>query len=156
LKSVLAAFQALSPEIYQILEQGKGKYNTAAEQGFIDKFYPTTPNISVDFALMEKAGNVYTIPSDFGWSDLGTWASLHAESPKDAHGNVLQGERILAYSITNCLVRTSKDKLVVLKDLHDFMVVDEPDVLLIYPKSKEQEIKQIREDVSTHFGEFYL
>lgn len=156
LKSVLDAFQNLSPEIYQILAQGRSQYNTPEEQGFMEKYYPTTPEISVDFAIMEKAKNVYTIPSEFGWSDLGTWASLHAECPKDSHGNVLQGNAILVMETSDCLVRAPKDKLVVVKDLNDYIIVDEPDVLLIYPKSKEQEIKQVRTAVNTRFGEIYL
>ncbi|MBK8968737.1 MAG: mannose-1-phosphate guanylyltransferase [Lewinellaceae bacterium] len=156
LKAILNAFQNLSPEIYQILGQGRGQYNTPAEQNFMETYYPTTPEISVDFAIMEKAENVYTIPSEFGWSDLGTWASLHAECPKDAHGNVLQGDAILALETSNSLVRAPNGKLVVVKDLQDYIIVDEPDVLLIYPKSKEQEIKQVRGTVSTRFGEIYL
>jgi len=139
--NLLQAFRQHAPEIYDIL--GKGAYNCSEEQAFIDQAYPTTPSISVDYAIMEKADNVYTIPSNFGWSDLGTWASLHAVSEKDDRRNVLQGERILAQNIHNCLVRVPKDKLVVLKDLEDYIVVDEGDILLVYPKSKEQEIKQL-------------
>ena len=78
--SLLKAFQKNAPEIYNILAAGNEYYNTDQEQAFINKAYPTTPSISIDYAIMEKADNVYTIPSEFGWSDLGTWASLHAES----------------------------------------------------------------------------
>lgn len=155
-RSILSAFERLSPDIFNILQQGNGLWNTAGEQHFIDKTYPTTPNISVDFAIMEKAPNVFTVPAEFGWSDLGTWASLHAECPKDEHGNVLQGDHILALDIADCLVRTPKGKLVVLKDLRDYIVVDEGDALLVYPKSKEQEIKQVTVMVKERFGETYL
>lgn len=92
---------------------------------------------------MEKARNVYTVPAEFGWSDLGTWASLHTECPKDDLGNVIQGDSVMALDIQDCLVRTPKGKLVVLKDLNGYIVVDEGDALLVYPKSKEQEIKQV-------------
>jgi len=155
-RSILAAYEQLSPEIFHILEQGTGLYNTPEEADFIQENYPTTPNISVDFAIMEKAYNVYTIPAEFGWSDLGTWGSLHAECPKDAYDNVLQGDRILALDVDNCLVRAPAHKLLVLKDLSDYIVVDEGDVLLIYPKSKEQEIKQITGLVKARFGLEYL
>lgn len=155
-RSILAAFESFSPDIFDILKAGIGKYNTVDEQNFIDAHYPGTPNISVDFAIMEKARNVYTVPAEFGWSDLGTWASLHAECPKDEQGNVLQGDAIMALDVKNCLVRTPQGKLVVLKDLQDYIVVDEGDVLLVYPKSKEQEIKMVTALVKERFGDGYL
>ena len=105
---------------------------------------------------MEKAPNVYTVPAEFGWSDLGTWASLYAECPKDERGNVLQGDCIVALDVDDCLVRSPKGKLMVLKDLKDYIVVDEGDALLVYPKSKEQEIKQVTAIVRERYGELYL
>lgn len=155
-RTILAAYKNLSPDIFSILQQGNGLWNTSDEQDFIDKNYPTTPNISVDFAIMEKAQNVFTVPAEFGWSDLGTWASLHTECPKDERGNLLQSDHILALDVTNCLVRTPAGKLVVLKDLNDYIIVDEGDVLLVYPKSKEQEIKQVTALVKERFGDKYL
>lgn len=155
-KNVLKAFENYSPEIFHILEKGESRYNTPLEQDFINENYPLTPNISVDFAIMEQAPNVYTIPAEFGWSDLGTWASLHLECPKDARGNVLQGDHILALDVRNSLIRTAKGRLVVIKDLDDYIIVDEPDVLLVYPKSKEQEIKQITTMVKDRFGDIFL
>ena len=154
--AILQAFKNLAPDIFDILEKGSDKYNTAEEQAFIDEYYPTTPNISVDFAILEKADNVYTIPSEFGWSDLGTWASLHAERPKDENDNLLQGDTILAIDSDNCLVRAPSGKLVVVKDLSDFIVVDTGDVLLIHPRSKEQEIKQLTAQVKALYGEKFL
>lgn len=154
--SVLKAFEQYSPDIFRILGAGAEAYNTPAEQDFLRENYPTTPDISVDFAIMEKAKNVYTIPVDFGWSDLGTWASLHAERPRDEHDNVIQGANIIALDTDNCLIRAADDKLVVVKDLSDFMVIDEADALLIYPKSKEQEIKQVTGMVRARHGGKYL
>jgi len=141
-QSVLSAYRTHAPEIYSILEKGMEVYNTPDEQTFINTAYPTTPNISVDFAIMEKADNVYTVPSEFGWSDLGTWASLHAECPRDEYDNVLQGN-VIALDTDNTLVRIPPGKLAVVKDLSDYIIVDTPDVLMIYPKSKEQEVKQV-------------
>ncbi|MEM1323857.1 MAG: mannose-1-phosphate guanylyltransferase [Bacteroidota bacterium] len=141
--SILAAFEANASEIHRILAQGKALYNTSAEQAFIDQYYPTTPSISVDYAIMEKADNIYTIPVDFGWSDLGTWASLYAESDKGAANNVVTEGEVHALDTSNCLIRLPKDKLLVVKDLADYIIVDEGDVLLIYPKGKEQEIKAV-------------
>ncbi|MCC6283362.1 MAG: mannose-1-phosphate guanylyltransferase [Saprospiraceae bacterium] len=154
-QSVLSAFETHSPEIFDILRQGSSAYNTELEAAFINEFYPTTPNISVDFAIMEKASNVYTIPAEFGWSDLGTWASLYAECPKDEQGNALQGN-IIALDSRESLIRAPEGKLVVVKDIHDYIIVDTEDVLLIYPKSKEQEIKQVTALVKGRTGELFL
>jgi mannose-1-phosphate guanylyltransferase len=155
--TILKAFESLSPEIYQILAAGGPYYNTPDEQIFIDKVYPTTPNISVDFAIMEKADNVFTLPAEVGWSDLGTWASLHAECEQDEAGNVVQaGQHILMGAKNNLLRTHHPDKLLVVKDLDGFIVVDEPDVLMIYPKSKEQEIKQVTAAVKEQFKGDYL
>lgn len=155
-KSILDSFEKNAKEIHEILQAGATQYNTETEQAFIDEAYPKTPSISVDYAIMEKADNVFTIPSDFGWSDLGTWASLHAESPKDEQGNVVKGKNVLTFDTTNSLIRVPDDKLVVLKGLDDFIIVDEEDVLLIYPKSKEQEIKAITQQINTEMGDRFL
>lgn len=155
-KTILKAYESHASEIFQILEQGENYYNTPAEQEFINRAYPTTPNISVDFAILEKAKNVFTIPSEFGWSDLGTWASLFEECPKDASGNVLQGEQILIENTQNCLVRVPKNKLVVLKGLQDFIIVDDGDVLMVWPKTDEQAIKGLTTNVKSNFGEQFL
>ena len=154
-ESILKAYQTLAPEIYEILEKGRAVYNTPEEQAFIDQAYPTTPNISVDFAIMENAHNVYTLPAEFGWSDLGTWASLHAEYPKDDQGNALHGN-ILALDTHDCLIRVPEGKLAVVKDLSDYIIVDTPDALLIYPKSKEQEVKQVTALVKERSGNKHL
>jgi len=154
-ETILKAYKTLAPEIYSILEKGSDLYNTPEEQAFIDSAYPTTPNISVDFAIMEHASNVFTLPSEFGWSDLGTWASLHAEHPKDENGNALQGN-VIALDTYDTLVRIPEGKLAVVKDLQDYIIVDTPDALLIYPKSKEQEVKQVTALVKGNFGEKHL
>lgn len=154
--SVLRALQKNAPEIHQILGTKLECYNTEYEQAFIDEYYPTTPNISIDFAVMEQADNVYTIPSSFGWSDLGTWGSLYAESAPDAEGNVINAGDIMLYRVNKCLIRTPKDKLIVIKDLENYIIIDEPDVLIIHPLGLEQEIKQITEQIKKEKGEKYL
>ena len=154
--AMLKAFQTYAGEIFTILEKGQNVYNTSEEQPFIDEAYPTTPSISIDYAIMEKATNVYTIPSSFGWSDLGTWASLHEEFEKDENNNACNSDNILTFNTTNSLIRAAKDKLVVVNGLDDYIIVDEADVLLIYPKSKEQEIKKITKTISGIKGDKYL
>ncbi len=153
---ILTALQKYASDIHRILSAGQSVYNTPAEQAFIDKQYPATPNISIDFAIMEKAENVYTIPSSFGWSDLGTWASLHAESPKDNHANTIHARDPILTDVRNCLIHTPTDKLVVIKGMENFIIVDESDVLLIYPMALEQEIKQITEQLKNQKKDKYL
>lgn len=153
--TILQAFKALSPDIFQILDATPGIYNTEAEAPFIQTHYPTTPNISIDYAILEKSTTVYTIPTDMGWSDLGTWVSLHEESVKDEAGNVVQTETSLLTNVKNSLVRTPAGKLVVIDGLKDYIVVDEGKVLLIWPKSKEQGIKAVTVEVEKKWpGQF--
>ena len=150
--SILEAYRKYAPGIAQLLENDAKVYNTEAEKQFISENYPQTPNISVDFAILEKAGNVYTIPADIGWSDLGTWASLHEELPKSNDGNVLQGDKIVAIDTHNTLLRSNSGRLVVVSGLENYIVVDEKDVLLIWPKSREQEIKAARSTAIERHG----
>ncbi|MFK7936061.1 MAG: mannose-1-phosphate guanylyltransferase [Saprospiraceae bacterium] len=155
-KSLLNAYQKYAKDIYDILNQGGDQYNSATEQAFIDKMYPTTPSISIDFAIMEKADNVYTIPAEIGWSDLGTWASLHDTLDKDEQQNTFAGAKVFAKNTSDCLVQVPKGKLVVIKGLENYMVIDNDDVLLIYPKSDEQEVKKVTAEVRAAGEERYL
>jgi len=155
-KAILAALKQNAPMIDDILCVQLEYYNTEKEEAYIREVFPSTPSISIDFAIMEKADNVYTIPSDFGWSDLGTWASLHAESIKDEKENAIQADHQLLDNVKNCMIRIPKDKLLVAKNLEDFIIIDEGDVLLIYPKSKEQEVRSIKEQIGKLGWEGYL
>ncbi|MOA15899.1 Alginate biosynthesis protein AlgA [compost metagenome] len=107
---------------------------------------------------MEKAENVYVRPSDFGWSDLGTWASVYdVKKDKDYVGNVvIDSNKVMMYDSANCIVRTPSEKLVILQGLDGYIVVEEDDVLMICKKSEEQEVKQIVADVKQKFGEKYI
>ena len=156
-KSIKKAFKDYAEDIYDLFERGQSVYNTPDESLFIEEWYPQSRSISIDFAVIEKADNVYCIPSDFGWSDLGTWASLYEEGEKDANNNFVLGENVVALDTHNCLIKSTKaGKLVVIKDMEDYLVIDEEDVLMIFPKHKEQEIKQLTSLVKSQFGEKYL
>ncbi len=152
-KTILKAFNELSPEIFSLLNAPIGVYNSGLEREFINEHYPRTPNISIDYAILEKSPAVYTIPTEMGWSDLGTWVSLHEESPKDEHGNVVQTQTAHLANITNSLIRIPSGKLAVIDGLDNYIVVDEGNVLLIYPKSKEQGIKGVTTEVGKKWGE---
>lgn len=147
-KSVINAFNKNAPQIIETLSADIKKLNTSEEQAYIDKVYPNTESISVDYALMERSENVFTIPAEIGWSDLGTWNSLHAYLEKDENGNVLQGNLLSVEKTDNCLIRLPEGKHAVVKGLSDMIVVLEDDVLLVYPKKDEQEIKALRNKIT--------
>ncbi len=146
-KTILNAFKKNSKEIYDVLTESPAYFNTSDEQEYIDRVYPLTPNISVDYAILEKADNVYTIPLDIGWSDLGTWNALYSYLGKNEDNSVVLGDNSLLIDSKNCMVRSDSEKLVVIKGLKDYIVIDEKDVLLIYPKSEEQKIKELRKTI---------
>ncbi len=143
LKTILNAYEKYAADILKTLCEEEQKFGTADEQDYIDEVYPKTSKISVDYAILEKATNTYVIPSDIGWSDLGTWNSLHAYLEKDENGNVIQARKYHVTETKNTFIRAQNERVVVLKGLDDFIVVDEPGALLIYPKKGEQEIKAV-------------
>ena len=141
--SITMAFESFQPALYQLFLQGWDSYNTQAEQAFIALHYAQADNVSIDYAVMESAPNVYVLPATFDWNDLGTWGSLHEKLDKDAHNNAVVNATVLLQNTSSNIISTAKDKIVVIDGLHDFIVVDKDNVLLIYPKGKEQEIKGI-------------
>lgn len=155
-KNVLKAFEQFQPEMYELFDGEKENFNTAKEKNAINRIYPLCTNISIDFAIMEKADNVYVIPSSFGWSDLGTWNSAYENLEKDYLGNAVAGENVIVIDATKCMVSAPKEKLVVLQGLDDCIIVDTKDVLLICSKDKEQEIKEYVAEVKRSKGDSYL
>jgi len=153
--SILKALEKYAHEIHSLFTKGIDSYNTDAERSFIDQHYPTSPNISIDYAIMEQADNVYTIPADFGWSDLGTWASLYEAVPKDQQNNVISAKNIHIDDTRNSIIHISSDKIAVLKGLDGFIVVDEGNALLIYPKKEEQSIKDVVKTMSIKYGDLF-
>lgn len=153
--SLKKAFEKYAPEVAALFESGLSCYNTDQEREFINTKYPTSPNISIDYAILEKADNVYTIPADIGWSDLGTWASLHAVGEKDVANNMVNLDKINLKETSNCIIHLPKDKAAVIRGLDNYIVVDDGEVLLIYPKSEEQEIKQVAKDMVDEHGSQY-
>lgn len=141
-RSILSSFGKNAPSIVEVLSTDLTALNTDHEQSYIDKVYPKTENISIDYAILERADNVYTIPSDIGWSDLGTWSSLHAYLAVDKD-TVTIGNNIHLIDSKDTIIMSNNDKTIVIKGLKDYIVVDEENALLIYPKSDEQEIKKV-------------
>lgn len=139
--TIVNAFRVYSPEISEIFENLQNIYDTPAEQQKIDDVFPTCPKISVDYAIMEHAEEVFVYPVDFGWSDVGTWGSLHAQLPKDMHGNAVVGQDVHVVESENCIVHTTTCKSVVVQGLDGFIVVEKDGNLLIARMTEEQRIQ---------------
>lgn len=141
--AILDAFSNFQPEMTELFDTGYDLFNTDKEKAFIDENYSKADNISIDYAVMEKANNVYVLPATFDWNDLGTWGSLYEKLPKDISDNAVVNADVYFNNATNNIVRSDKGKRVVIDGLNDYIVVDKEDILLIYPKKKEQEIKTV-------------
>ncbi|WP_234735993.1 mannose-1-phosphate guanylyltransferase [Tellurirhabdus bombi] len=152
-KSINKAFDTYLPETAEIFAEGTPYYYTEQEQPFINKAYSQCKSISIDNGIMEKANNVHVVLSDFGWSDLGTWKSLYEVSEKDANSNSTDGKLIL-YNTTNSIIKTPKDKLVVINGLDGFIVAEFDNVLLICRKEEEQKVKEFVADAKEHGTQF--
>jgi mannose-1-phosphate guanylyltransferase len=155
-KNIIAAFEKFLPEIHEVFDGEKNQFNTNGEKEAIDRIYPQCTNISIDYGIMEKADNVYIIPADFGWSDLGTWASAYENLEKDYLENAVAGDNVMVIDATRNMVHADNKKLVLLQGLDDFIVVDTTDVLLICKKDKEQEIKEFVAEVKRNKGDKFL
>jgi len=154
-KSVVKAFQNNQPELYSLFESGCEVYNTDFEDDFVRDNYGKAENISVDYAIMEQSKNVYVIPATFDWNDLGTWGSLYDKLDKDNSGNAVVNAKTLTEDASGNMIRTKTDKVVVVDGLEDYIIVDKDEVLLIFPKTKEQDIKKVLQKVKDKFGEQY-
>ncbi|GGH07960.1 mannose-1-phosphate guanylyltransferase [Mucilaginibacter phyllosphaerae] len=156
-KAIVQSFDSYLPEMHEIFAEARSVYNTDEEKAFVHKVYQRCINISIDYGIMEKASNVYVLPSEFGWSDLGTWASIYQLADKDYVGNaVIPAEKVIMYDSSNCMVNVPGDKLVILQGLHDYIVVESNNSLLICPRDQEQNIKQVVADVKNKFGTKYI
>ncbi|WP_304145597.1 mannose-1-phosphate guanylyltransferase [Mesoflavibacter zeaxanthinifaciens] len=153
--SVINAFKNNQPELFQHFNKGMDLYNTDAEAKFIEENYAKAENISVDYAIMESSKNVYVIPATFDWNDLGTWGSLYDKLDKDQNQNAVVNAKTLVEDASGNMIRTAKEKVVVVDGLNDYIIVDKDEVLLIFPKTKEQDIKKVLQNVKNTFGEHY-
>ena len=142
INTITNAFRIYQPSMAKIFEAMLPVYGTEKEQEEIDRQFPECENISVDYAIMEKAEEIFVCPTDFGWSDLGTWGSLLAQTKKDLYGNSCIGSDINLFETHNCMIHTSQEKKVVVQGLDGYIVVEKNDTLLICKLSEEQRIKQ--------------
>ena len=152
-KSILKAFDSNLPEMTQLFCEGNHVYNTDFEDDFINTNYAKAENISIDFGIMQEATNIYVLPVDFGWNDLGTWSSLYDKLPKDSENNASVNGKTIFRNASGNMVSTQTKKHVIIQGLDDFIVVEKDNVLLICPKKDDQNIKEIVAKVKAEFGE---
>lgn len=152
--TILEAIRRHLPDISARFDIGPEKFNTPAEEAFIEEHFPFCPSISIDYGVMEKADNVYMLCVDFGWADLGTWGSIFDIAPRDAANNAVLKTRAMLYEAEdNIIALEDHHRLAIVQGLKDYIVVESGNVLLICRKSDEQRIKQFMADAQIRFGE---
>ena len=155
--TIIKTFQLHSPELATIFETGHGTFGTEQEAAFITKHFPASPNISIEYGILEKADNVYVMTCDFGWSDLGTWSTYYDTLSKDDDGNSKQRKKVILYDCKDCLIGTRKEgKIVVVQGLENYLVADTPNVLLICPKDDPNMLRKIINDTQVKMGDDFV
>ncbi|WP_231959583.1 mannose-1-phosphate guanylyltransferase [Nonlabens sp. Hel1_33_55] len=149
---VLSAFAKAEPTLYKLFEKGISSYNEPEEEAFLNENYEKAEDISIDYAVMERSDNVFTLPVDFGWNDVGTWGSLYGRLKKDDADNAVVNAQLTARDASGNMIRTSPDKKVIVQGLENYIIVDEDDVLMIMPISADQDIKEIRKNAIATYG----
>ncbi|KGN97964.1 mannose-1-phosphate guanylyltransferase [Porphyromonas gingivicanis] len=157
MQTILSAFEMHAPEIAEIFAAGEKVYGTEQEKEFIQENFPNCPNISIDYAIMEKANNVRVLPGDFGWADLGTWGAIHELAEKDTEGNAALNTRCIFSKASNNVVSLSnKDRIVVVHGVSNCIIAEHDNVLMVCDKDDEQRVKALMTSAQLQFGEEYI
>ncbi|NND16180.1 MAG: mannose-1-phosphate guanylyltransferase [Eudoraea sp.] len=153
IKTIVEAFKLNQPGMFDLFSTGVADYNTERETAYLEANYGRAENISVDYAILEKAHSIYVLPATFGWSDLGTWGSLYDIKEKDPDGNVAIGANISAQNSSGNMIFLPSGKLAVIEGVNDYIIVEKDNVILMIPREKEQEIKEIVARVKKEHGD---
>lgn len=154
-KTIVNSFKIFQLGQYNLFATGIPAYNTEKERDFIADNYPKAANISIDYAILEPSKSIFVLPATFDWNDLGTWGSLYEKLNKDENDNAVVNSKIISEDARGNMIRSPKGKIVVVDGLNDYIIVDKEEVLLIYPKSKEQDIKKVLAVVTDKYGVDY-
>lgn len=155
-QAILKAFQQHLPEMAEVFEEIKGVLSTPGEREVVMAAYAQCKSISIDYGVMEKATNVYVCLGNFSWSDLGSWASIHEISPKDLNNNVINANA-LTYETRNCMIKGSRDKLIVTQGLNGYLVGEFGNVVIVCEKDKEEQFRRFVSDLRSRAnGNEYL
>jgi mannose-1-phosphate guanylyltransferase len=140
--TIVNSLRIYEPEISDIFEDLMPVFGTSKEQAKINEQFPKCPSISIDYAVMERADEIFVFPADFGWSDVGTWGSLHTIAPVDKDGNNVIGENVRLYETKDCVIHVTEEKRVVVQGLEGYIVAEKDNTLLICKLEEEQRIKE--------------
>lgn len=155
-KAIIEAFAKYLPEHHALFSDLQPALGTEREQEAVERVFAECRAISIDYGVMEKADNVYVRCGDFGWSDVGTWGSVYQHSRKDRYANAIPAEGCYLYETRSSIVQLPKDKIAVISGLKEYIVVDTEDVLMICPRSEEQQIKKFIDEVKYHNGDKHI
>lgn len=153
---ILNAFEKYAPQVFHLFKTGEMAMNTPFEKKAISHIFSICPSISIDYAIMEKAPNVFVIPATFEWSDLGTWNSAWENFDKDAGQNAVAGENTLLVDANGCIVHSSDKKLILVGGVDNLIIVNTKDALLVCKKENEQQIKDYVKKLQENTGDIYL
>ena len=156
IQSIENAFKTFLPDIHELFQTIDNSINTPNEEVTVLNAYNDCDSISIDYGIMEHANNVYMQTGNFGWSDLGTWSSLHEILPKDSNQNTVITGKTLLYDTSENIISICAEKIAIIQGLKDFIIVDSSDALLICPKQNEQLIKQFTNDIKVKYGDNVL
>jgi mannose-1-phosphate guanylyltransferase len=152
-KTIVNAFKKYQPVQYELFACGTPIFNTDKEKAFIAINYPLAENVSIDYSILEPSESIFVLPATFDWNDLGTWGSLYDKLDKDQNNNAIVNSKIVSEDAHGNMIRSPKGKIVVIDGLNDYIIVDKEEVLLIFPKAKEQDIKKVLNAVKDKYGE---
>lgn len=144
--TITDAIRQHAPQIAGVMDELAPNLYTDKETEALKRLFPTCDKISIDYAVMEKATGIHVLPAEFGWSDLGSWGSLHTLLPQDSHGNAQVGQEVKFIDCQNCVVHTSGERKVVLQGLDGYIVAEKDGRLLICRLAEEQRIKEFSQD----------
>lgn len=153
--AIISAFEKYQSELAETFQEGVGMYYTDQEAKFIKSAYSLSKSISIDYAIMEKAENVYVVLGDFGWSDLGSWNALHEIKEKDENANVIEGD-VISYNSQNNYIISLTDRVIITHELEGYLVADFEDILLICKKEDSAIFRQFVTDVKLDKGDKFI
>lgn len=152
-QSICTAFSTHQPQMLALFTAGVAAMDTQEEDAFLHENYPKAENISIDYAILEKAENIFAVKATFIWNDLGTWTSLHEQLAEENQQNISVKAKAIVEESSGNMIYSANNKVVVIKGLHDFVVVDEKEVLMLYPKGQDQEVRELRKKTLDEFGD---
>lgn len=155
-KSILEAFDRYLPDVSDCFRFNENIYFSSAEQEAIAKAYANCTSVSIDYGIMEKADNVYVLPGNFGWSDIGTWNSLFEYVAKDANNNHIKGKYVFTRNASDCIIKISDDKLLAVNNVSNLIIVESDNIILVADKNQEQDIRNLVNEIKSKYREKFI